>query len=116
MNTVFVIALLLLLSCGQFAAARGDILYRNICLCGYRGWRWNTSPTSSPSQELPKSKPSPPLSPPPLHLPPPLPPDEGGHCPTFLNNITTTNTTTTDATKHPPQAPHLSSAKPSTKT
>lgn len=64
--------LLLLLSCGQYAAAKGDILYRNICLCGYRGWerKYIANVTHPPLVPRPPDTPSP-LTP---HSPPPPPP------------------------------------------
>lgn len=64
--------LLLLLGCGQLAAAKGDILYRNICLCGYRGWeRRYIANAHPPLAPKPPDTPSP-LSPAP---PPPTDPD-----------------------------------------
>lgn len=61
--------LLLLLGCGgggpQVAAAKGDILYRNICLCGYRGWERKYIPNGRP-----------PLAPKPSTTPSPISPDD----------------------------------------
>lgn len=68
--------LLLVLGCGQFAAAKGDILYRNICLCGYRGWERNyiANVTNPPLIPKPPDTPSPliPHSPPPPTAPDPI--------------------------------------------
>lgn len=63
--------LLLLLGCSQLAAAKGDILYRNICLCGYRGWerKYIDNAPHPPLAPKPPDTPSP-LTPPP---PPPAP-------------------------------------------
>lgn len=69
---LLLLLLLLLLGCGQFAAAKGDILYRNICLCGYRGWerRWIANVTNPPLRPEPPKTPSPLTHP---YVPPPDP-------------------------------------------
>ena len=59
--------LLLLLGCGRLTAAKGDILYRNICLCGYRGWERRYI-ANAPHPPLAPDTPSP-------LIPPPPPPD-----------------------------------------
>lgn len=69
--------LLLLLGYGQYAVAKGDILYRNICLCGYRGWerRYFANVTNPPLVARPPDTPSPliPQTPPPPPPPPNVP-------------------------------------------
>lgn len=78
MKIIFVTAALLLLLGGgpQLAAAKGDILYRTQCLCGYRGWERkyiaNGRPPLAPE---PTNKPPPPPEAPygfPLRAPPPV--------------------------------------------